>query len=238
LRRRDDIARAFGAPVRLSVGRLRKSRWPSLGRRQAAVRRRDRERMIDYLRSEVSAGPGKPASLAVVPVDDPTTVATVVAELAVSSAKRGQQIVLADLSAGAHAARLLGMSGTGSGKVSRDGVSLLVIVPSAEDLLSAGPLGHPAEEGDTPTEGSLAAACAGADVVLSLATLDPALGAEHLPGWAADVVAVVTAGQSTGVRINAVGEMLRLAGVRRSSVIVMGADKSDESLGSMSAVSL
>jgi capsular polysaccharide biosynthesis protein len=238
LRRRDDIARAFGAPVRLSVGPLRRGRWPALRRGKAAVRRRDGERLVGYLRGAAAASPGQPASLAVVAVDDPETVAGVVGALALSSAQHGKQVVLADLSAGAAAARLLGAARTGSSTVSRDGVSLQVLVPSADDIESPGPLAVSAGDDDTPAEGSPAAAVAGADLLLSLVTLDPARGADYLPGWASDAVAVVTVGQSTGVRINAVGEMLRVAGMRRSSVVVVAADSRDESLGSTSAIVL
>jgi hypothetical protein len=41
----------------------------------------------------------------------------------------------------------------------------------------------------------------------------------------------VSAGQSSAAKIHAVGEMIRLAGIRLDSVVLIGADKSDESLG-------
>ncbi|MGH3280473.1 MAG: hypothetical protein ACRDNW_15225 [Trebonia sp.] len=236
LRRRDDVARAFGAPVRLSVGPLHKGRWPTLGRRRTAAKRRDRERVVQYLRDAVPPAADGPAGLAVVAVDDAPTVARTVVALAVSSAKRGKRVAVADLSVGAYAARLLGMIGTGSARVGPEGVSLQVLVPSVDDIAPTGPLEGTAAAEEKAPGGSLAAACAGADLVLSLATLDPAVGADHLATWATDVVAVVTTGESTGVRVNAVGEMLRLAGVRRTSVILVGADKSDESLGAVNAI--
>ena len=81
------------------------------------------------------------------------------------------------------------------------------------------------------TDEALIAACADADLLLSLAELDPAYGGEHLATWATEVVAVVTAGRSTALRIHGVGEMVRLAGVRLGSVIVVDADERDESVG-------
>jgi hypothetical protein len=42
---------------------------------------------------------------------------------------------------------------------------------------------------------------------------------------------MVTAGQSSWTKINAVGEMIRLAGMRLVSAVLVGADKTDESLG-------
>ena len=68
-------------------------------------------------------------------------------------------------------------------------------------------------------------------LLLTLATLDPAFGGDYLATWATDAVAVVTAGESSAERIRGVGEMIRLAGMRIDSAVLIGADKSDESLG-------
>ena len=84
-----------------------------------------------------------------------------------------------------------------------------------------------------PVGDDLAAAYSTADVLLTLAALDPMLGAEHLATWAADVVVIVTAGKSSWTRLRAVGEMVRLAGMRTVSAVLVGADKTDESLGVM-----
>ncbi len=45
------------------------------------------------------------------------------------------------------------------------------------------------------------------------------------------MVVVVTAGESSVEKVHSVGEMIRLAGTRLDSVVLIGADKSDESLG-------
>jgi len=42
---------------------------------------------------------------------------------------------------------------------------------------------------------------------------------------------VMTAGRSSSTRIHAVGEMIRLAGTPLISAVLVGADKTDESLG-------
>lgn len=229
LRRRDDIAISFGAPVRLSVGPLRGG--PGLPGR-AAKRQRDMERVVQYLRTAVPGSSRGPAGLALVAVDDVRTVARVAVALASSSAARRKRVVLADLSAGAHAARLLGVAGPGIRAVSADGAQVMVVVPASSDVAPIGPLGsHASPEGYARADESVIAACAGADLVLTLATLDPALGSENLATWATDAVAVVTAGESTAVRIHAVGEMIRLAGTRLGSVVVLDAEKTDESIG-------
>ena len=41
----------------------------------------------------------------------------------------------------------------------------------------------------------------------------------------------MTAGRSSWTRIHAVGEMIRLAGMSLVSAVLVGADKTDESLG-------
>jgi len=235
LRRRDDIAYAFGAPVRLSVGPLRKGRWiPYLRRR--AIRRRDMELVVEHLRNAVPGSSRGPAGLAVVAVDDTQTVARAIVALAISTAGQSRQVVLADLSAGAHAARRMGVKGPGVTAVKMEsGHTVVVVVPAADDVAPVGLLQSRASaNGYVPANKSLAATCEGADLVLSLVTLDPAFGAEHVASWATDVVAVVTAGRSSAVRIHAAGELIRLAGVRLGSVVVLDADKRDESLGTVS----
>ena len=106
-----------------------------------------------------------------------------------------------------------------------------MVVPERDDIALVGPITelHAAEPARSKPE--LADACGSADLLLTLATLDPASGGDYLSTWATDAVAVVTAGKSSSVRIHAVGEMVRLAGVRLVSVVLIGADKGDESLG-------
>jgi capsular polysaccharide biosynthesis protein len=232
LRRRDDVADAIGAPVRFSVGPMTGSRWPPQLPGRAGRRALDMRRVVTHLRALVPGSSRGPAGLAVVAVDNAQAVARVVVALAMSSVREGKEIVVADLSAGAHAARLLGVRNPGVHMVSREGANLTVVVPDRDDIAPVGPLAgtrSPTRPGQAGHE--LVAACASADMLLTLATLDPAFGGDYLATWATDVVAVVTAGQSSGERIHGVGEMIRLAGTRLDSVVLLGADKSDESLG-------
>ena len=82
------------------------------------------------------------------------------------------------------------------------------------------------EDGD-----AVATAYRKADLLLTMVSLDPSLGADNLPTWAPDAAVVVTAGQSTWLRINAVAEMVRLSGTTLAAAVLVGTDKSDESLG-------
>jgi capsular polysaccharide biosynthesis protein len=225
LRRRDDVAHALGAPVKLSVGVVR-------GRRiglEAAAENTSIQRIVAYLGKAVPSRRHGPASLAVVPVDDVNVPAACLVSLAVSRAKQGLNVVVADLCHGIPAARLLDADEPGVRTVNVDGTQLTVAVPEPDDVMPAGPL--PGGPGQAQAAEPLVAACASADLLLTLAVLDPSLGGEHLAGWSRAAVVTVTAGESSAARIQAAAEMIRLAGTSLISGVLIGADKTDESLG-------
>jgi hypothetical protein len=257
LRRRDDVAHALGAPVRLSVGAVRVGGLLG-GRGLAAADNGGVRRIVAHLRGVVPLRSGRVAALAVVAVDGVDVAALSLVSLAVSVAAEGKRVVLADLCRSAPAAALVGARGRrGIGAVSVRGTQLIVAVPGLDDGLPAGPLRGgsswqqssrelPGGSDDEVPAGSLrrgslpgsprpsrelVAACESADLLLTLAQLDPSIGGDHLATWASDAVVMVTAGQSSWTKIHAVGEMIRLAGVRLASAVLVGADKTDESLG-------
>jgi len=232
LRRRDDVAHALGAPVDLSVSSVHVGRWLPGRRGLAAARCHDMQRIVAHLRDAVPKSSRGAAALAVVPADNAQVAALSLVSLAVSCAQEGKQVVVADLSRGARAARLLGAGNPGVGAVRVNGVHLVVAVPDRDDVLPVGPLHRTSPQAQPgPASEALAAAYASADLLLTLVTLDPALGGGHLATWAAGAVVVVTAGRSSSTRIHAVGEMIRLAGTPLVSAVLVGADKTDESLG-------
>ena len=109
LRRRDDIAAAIGAPVRLSVGALRGvAGCPADGHARGPEHEACRH-AYRQVRARQLSGPGEawPSS----PMDNEQVVAPAVVSLAVSSARQGKQVVVADLSSGASLGRLLGVEG-------------------------------------------------------------------------------------------------------------------------------
>jgi capsular polysaccharide biosynthesis protein len=230
LRRRDDVSRALGAPVRLSTGKIRLSRWWPGPYGLAAAKSTKVQRIVAYLRHAVPPpSSGSPASLAIVPADDVQVPAVCLVSLAMSCAQQGLQVLVADLCTGSPAARLLGTTDLGVQTVSVDGGRLLVAVPDPDDLTPVGPLHRGSRQ--TEARKPLAAACASADLLLTLATLDPSVGGDHLSGWARGAVVVVTAGQSSAERVYGVGEMIRLSGTELISAVLVGADKTDESIG-------
>lgn len=231
LRRRSDIAYTFRAPVRLSVGPLRARRLPSLGG-AAKARNRDLRRVTEYLNDAVPGASRGPAGLAIAAVDDVKTTAEVVVSLALDNAGRGRRVILADLSEGRIAARRLGVSEPGINRVERDGKPFVLVIPNPDSVAPVGPLSsHASAAGYAQADERLVAEAESTDLVLTLVTLDPVVGSEHLATWATSVVAMVTTGRSSAVRITAVADMIRLAGVRLDSVVLVDSDKDDDSLG-------
>ena len=231
LRRRDDIAAALGAPVRLSVGRLSKRRFLP-GGLSAAGRARDLRRIAAYLRASVARSSRRPATLAVIAVDNAQEIAPAVVILAELCAKEGRRLVVADLVPGAPVAKVLGTTSAGTQKGRNGAAPLIVIIPPEAGLVPSGPL-RPAVAGRlaAPPTKAVVAAAKQADLLVTIAELDPAVGGEHLSTWAEAAVAVFTAGRTRATRAYAVGEMLRLSGIHAVSGIVVGSDTTDESLG-------
>jgi capsular polysaccharide biosynthesis protein len=232
LRRRDDVARALRAPVRLSMGKVRLARAQPGPRALAAAESPEIRRIVAHLGAVVPARSGGIVALAVVPVDEPQVAALSLASLALTCAEQGLQVIVADLSPGAQAGRLLDVTSPGVHQVRMHKANLLVAIPEPEDVVLAGPLVRASPQvRRTHFTGQVAAACTSADLLLTLAGLDPSLGGEHLAGWARSAVVFVTAGKSSAARIHAVGEMIRLSGTELTSAVLIGADSSDESLG-------
>lgn len=224
LRRRDDIARVLGGPVLLSVGRVRASgpltrSWPTAARRPAI------HKIVACLRGSLPVGQDT-STLAVIAVDDLRVPALTIASLASSLARDGKRVLIADLTPSMAVGRLLGVTEVGVKLTEADGHEVLVAVPEPGTGLPQGPVKTSSSAGQ-----QLERAYRTADIMLTLATLDPAVGADHLPTWASDAVVMLTAGVSSVTKIHSVGEMIRAAGTALTSAVLLGADRSDESLG-------
>jgi hypothetical protein len=70
-----------------------------------------------------------------------------------------------------------------------------------------------------------------ADVVLVLASIDPAIGADHVAAWAGDAVVMVRAGEATPARIDGVAQQLRDSRIIIRSGVLIGTDPDDHSSG-------
>ncbi len=237
-RRREDVALALGTSVRLSVRRplghwprrlALAIRWP---RRVVAGQPRDLGAIVGHLRGTVARVTARgTAAMAVVALGSPRVAALSVRSLAVALARDGKRVLVADLTPRAAAARLLGVTKYGVRIVTADGVWMTVAIPDPADVAPAGPVAADWTGRHARVSQPLADAYEAADVLLTVAALDPALGAEHLAAWATGAVVMLGAGQSSAATIHAVGETIRSAGIELISAVLLGADKADETLG-------
>ena len=230
LRRRDDIAAALGLPVRLSVsayaGGNRILSGLSGGQRQAV----DVRRIVGYLKSVLIGATHRPVTLAVVTVDNTPAVVPLVKALAAALVEERKRVAVADLS-NHKLAHQLGEDQPGVHKIRLHGAGVLLVVPEMGREVETGPLSH--VKSDSAAQSAIATAYAGADVFLVVASFDPALGGDYIATWATEAVVVLTAGKSSTTKIQSVGEMLRASGIHGISAIVLGADRDDDSVGSM-----
>lgn len=233
--KRQDISNALGARVRLSTGRPPR-RLP-LGRllRPRQSKHRGVRLLSQHLGGRIIWAERPSPALAVVSVDDVQTCALAVASLAVALADEGKHVLVADLTGHQSLAAKLGVTTAGTHDSSFNGQDrrITVHLPEKDALLPEGcylrigDTNRPSGTGDV----QLDAAWEIADLVLVVATLTPALGADHLGSWASRAAVVVTAGRTSATKLKATGDMLRLAGLEIDSAIVLHADKTDEGVG-------
>jgi capsular polysaccharide biosynthesis protein len=222
LRRREDVAAVLGIPVALSIG--------PMGRRRLRLRRSPRSlaaapdqgmlTLVRFLRSHLAGREGRPGEM-VVAVDDPGIPAAALVALARTMAAAGKRVALMDATNDRAMARVLGLQGDGPRVVSFPGCAPITwhCVP------------RPWESERQGVDGRDRAALAEAEVVLALATVDPSVGAWHLPTWGSEVVVTVTAGGATAQRIGSVAELLGAAGIAVASAALLNADPDDVSVG-------
>ncbi|MFI6825589.1 YveK family protein [Kribbella sp. NPDC050241] len=235
--KRQDIARALGTRVRLSSERP--PRWQLLPyprylsdsqRRQPEVRL-----MVQHLDQRIFWGERPTPGMTVVSVDDVNTCALVVASLAVALAEEGKHVLVADLTETGRLAGMLGVKtpGTHESRFSEPGLRIDVHRPDPDRGPAQGCYLHLSDSNRPSSSGDVAldSAWEVSDIVLTLTTLRPEIGADHLGTWASHAAVVVTAGQSTTTKIQATGEMLRLAGIELDTAVVLRPDQTDEGVG-------
>ena len=233
LRRRDDVARALGGPVQLSVGRP--GGLGLLGRpRLAAAQRPAVRQIVSQLRKSLPPSEHA-AALAVVSVDDARVPALSLVSLASAYARAGKRVLIADLTPRRAAGRLLNVTEVGVTLTEAEGHEVLIAIPELGDGVPAGPVDRVTPAGQhlppSPFDTQVDKAYRTADIMLTLVDLDPAIGADYLPTWADGAVVMVTAGRSSIMKVHAIGEMIRVCGTALTGAILIGADRGDESLG-------
>ncbi len=226
VRRREEVAAALGAPVAVSVGPLRgplraqRRRF----RRQRVRPRPDIARMVRHLRTALSENPSMRRRLIVVSVDSDGPAALAVASTAVELVGEGNDVLVADLSADSVLAGLFDVRRRQTSRIS-------VGSGTSELTLAFPPLESRGVSDDGSTQRDGESRRDEADVVVALATLDPALGARHLVEWATTVVVVVTARRSTTTGLLSAAQVIRAAGLHLHSAVLVGAERKDDSLG-------
>lgn len=226
VRRRQDVMAALRAPVLVSTRPL-DSLLGAGGRRRlgASAARRAQERtelarIVRHLHSELIPESATRQALLVVSIDSDAATALAAAVAAKELVIEGRSVLLVDFTRRSSLARRLGVPRSGTSEAAVEGGSIGVTCDPDEE-----------DSGRRLRTTGVRSRRESSDVVMTIATLDPAQGADHLADWATSAVAVVTAGRSSSTVLRAAGQLLRGAGVELTSVILVGADPQDETVG-------
>ncbi len=222
VRRREDIAAALEIPVGVSVGSfrgpIRVQRWRL--RRQQDAPGGDLWRIVQHLRDCLSHQDASSPALIVLSVESDRPAALATAALAIDLSNEGRRVLVADLSPRAPLASLFQVPVTKTSTVYMGSASTLWITfPTTASR---------PEDRQTALDHDFSRKI---DVVLVLASINPADGAWHLKEWASAAAPVVTAGRSTANALRSTSHMLRVAGLELAPAILVGADRTDDSLG-------
>ena len=226
LRRRDEVAAAVGAPVRVSVGALagRWRPWPVRG----PARERDLAVVTHALETAVPTDE-VPGRLIVACVDNVDHGQLVVGALGARLGVLGIRSLLADLGEE-------GGLGAAVTRALEDGAdpdaAPVVLRPDGVPHLATGPYGVPAGTvGLVADDDPRRAVWNETEVAITLAPLEPAFGVDALGTWATRAVLLVTAGRSSAERLRSAADLLRSGGVTVEFVVMVHSDRTDKSLG-------
>jgi capsular polysaccharide biosynthesis protein len=236
LRRREEVALALGVPVRFSVGELRR-RWSSHLPGRGSERAKDLEVLVRGIDSAIAprkraSRKSRPARLSLATVDDIEATGLVICALAAQFTHRGLSVFLVDLSESGGLETRLSKALDRDHRPTDPSTAPVVFRPEGVPSFARGPVGSPHSlASDLPSDDPLRPAWDSADVVLTLAEINPAVGVDHLKSWADQVVLLVTAGRSSAERVRTTAGLLRASGLKLPFAVLVGADRTDESLG-------
>lgn len=223
-RRRSEIADALGAPILLSVPRVR-------GRRQAA--RRAREMLAFGLADKLS---GTHSRWAVLGVAGDTEASMVAATLMRTLAGRGVRTTGIDLTQSGRLASHVGVSALPLEQwserlaVGQEAAAeeCTVVRPSHVPTLAHRP--HRVDDPESLLSGPHPRHRRSAGSTVVVAEVLPAIGADHLRTWADVALLVVPAGRATHELLNSVGSVTRAAGFVDVVAVLVGTDRHDHSV--------
>ena len=256
LRLREEVALALDAPVRVSVGSLRaRPSWLPFRRAsdpsrnlQLLVHAMDREvARVRNAQSTASSPNGRPREaalgasttrLCLAAVDNVDAAQAVIAGLAAKLSAEGLAVFVVDLTEKGRLDSTL-TSAVQQQEASSSGNQPVLYRPDGVPSLSRGPVDlSSAITTDLPPTDPRRSSWDKADVALTLAEVDPAIGVEHVRSWADQVVVLVTAGRTSGERLRTVGELIRTVGLRLLFAMLVGSDRTDDSVGLPEATGL
>ena len=220
--RRADVAAALGAPVAVGIGGYGASRLTPL--RPLGRRLLDRKAwpevapVVRQFRRTLARRDKSYSDLVVVSQGSDRPTATALVATALQEVEDGNNVLLADLSAGSVLRLLLGVTG--------NDLALVATAANGAKLWLAPPQPGEGQSPWRPSVGELPERIA---VVVAMATADPTVGLSHL-SWATSVVAVVTAGRSTDAELRATAAIVAAAGLELSYVVLVGADRDEQTL--------
>jgi capsular polysaccharide biosynthesis protein len=233
LRRREDIALAAGAPVTHSVPRLRSrslTRTPRAGSGKGG-RAPAAAYGLHVLAQGLMAAVDDSATgrVALVTLDNEEDGLAVAAFAGAELTSERRQVFLVDLS---RSGRMAERVDRAVGAAVRPSAAPTTYRPEVPAPFARGPLAEaPGRRSDLGHNDPTRARWDAADVVLAVAPGDLDTGLDHLAGWADSAVLLVTAGRSTAETIASTAGLLRSAGLAVGSVLVIGSDGTDRSLG-------
>jgi hypothetical protein len=238
LRRRDEVAAALGTTVRLSMGHAGVEHHWTRRFRHRSSSDRDLEILVRRLDSTLAlrkrpSRKNKPARFALAAVDNVEAAAPVVGLLAVQLARRGLSVFVVDLSESGGLAHVVGVALDRHDQQADPSPTPTVFRPDGVPSLARGPVGATAAKvgSDLPSDDPSRSSWEGADVILTLAEVDPAVGVDHLRTWADQVIVMVTSGRSSAERLRTTGDLIRAAGLKLPFAVMVGVDRYDESSG-------
>jgi len=218
-RRRQDVARALGAPVELSTPRPGSLRRRRRHRSSRTGQQTDGETaaMVRVLGGHLATSPD--GAVVAVPVGAPDAAARAVIGLARALTADHERVLLADLTADG---TLRALVDADSRRHTSEDPGAGTEDPTRIELVEGPCRSDPAAPSRSNRRG---------DPLVVLAPVDPANGADHLWGWARHAVVFVGAGRVSATLLHSTGVLLRHAGLHVASAVLVGADPRDATAG-------
>lgn len=220
LRLPEDVASAAGVPVVLGVHDRRKPIAGFLRRRRGEGS--DARMVSQYLEKATKEPDGGAGRLIVASVDADRSAASAVAAAASDLAGVGMDVFVADFSGRSHLSKIFSLHPARTPQIldSEHSGVLRVWVP----INGRQVFGDEREDG-------LSDGLDSAEAVLTLISLDPAVGAMHLREWSRSAIVFIRAGQLTAQDVRSACRLIRDAGIEVVAIVVSGADRGSKCLG-------